>query len=206
MLSSVSYVCLGVCAGMWVIIRGIYLGVLVWSFISVLLFQRSGPFDLFLTFQGVCVVFLLIFCRCFQLYYVVGSSGCGSPGIQCFTIPCKFSSGCCVCQQSTQYFLQVFFFLQQIEVLGTRTWLDSFSPFSVSLCYLFASFNDRGEDNIAWFHQLGSERSPSDHPLVKITLAGAQRLLAHQTTKKEPITVSVRAVSCLQGGLNGLFV
>ena len=28
MLSSVSYVCLGVCAGMWVISKGIYLGVL----------------------------------------------------------------------------------------------------------------------------------------------------------------------------------
>ena len=36
MLSSLSYVCLGVCAGMWVISRGIYLGVLVLSFISVL--------------------------------------------------------------------------------------------------------------------------------------------------------------------------
>ena len=47
MLSSVSYVCLGVCAGMWVISRGINLGVLVLSFISVLLFQRSGYFDLF---------------------------------------------------------------------------------------------------------------------------------------------------------------
>ena len=44
--------------------------------------------------------------------------------------------------------------------------------------------------SIAWFHQLGGEPSPSDHPLVKSTLAGAQRLLAHQTTKKEPITVS----------------
>ena len=43
---------------------------------------------------------------------------------------------------------------------------------------------------IAWFHQLGGEPFPSDHPLVKSTLAGAQRLLAHQTTKKEPITVS----------------
>ena len=44
MLSSVSYVCLGmcVCAGMSVISGGIYLGVLVLSFISVLLFQRSG--------------------------------------------------------------------------------------------------------------------------------------------------------------------
>ena len=49
MLSSVSYVCLGVCAGMWVILisRGIYLGVLVLSFISVLLFQRSGHFFTF---------------------------------------------------------------------------------------------------------------------------------------------------------------
>ena len=55
MLSSVSYVCLGVCAGMWVISRGIYLGVLVFSFISVLLFQRSGHFCLFLTFYCVCV-------------------------------------------------------------------------------------------------------------------------------------------------------
>ena len=38
MLSSVSYVSLGVCVGIWVISRGIYLGVLVLSFISVLLF------------------------------------------------------------------------------------------------------------------------------------------------------------------------
>ena len=46
--------------------------------------------------------------------------------------------------------------------------------------------------SIAWFHQLGGEPSPSDHPLVKSTFAGAQRLLDHQTTncKKEPITVS----------------
>ena len=50
MPSLVSYVCIGVCAGMWVISGGIYLSVLILSFISVLLFQRSGPFDLFLTF------------------------------------------------------------------------------------------------------------------------------------------------------------
>ena len=42
MFSSVSYVCLGMCAGMWVVSGGIYLGVLVLSFISVLLFQRLG--------------------------------------------------------------------------------------------------------------------------------------------------------------------
>ena len=40
----------------------------------------------------------------------------------------------------TQYLVQVFFFPQQTEVLGTRTWLDSFSRFSVSLRYLSASF------------------------------------------------------------------
>ena len=28
----------------------------------------------------VCVLFLLLFRRCFQLHYAVGSSGCGSPG------------------------------------------------------------------------------------------------------------------------------
>ena len=42
MLSSVSYPCLGVSAGMWVISRVLNSGVLVLSFISVLLFKRSG--------------------------------------------------------------------------------------------------------------------------------------------------------------------
>ena len=41
MLSSVSYVCLDMCAGMWVISRGIYLALPVLFFISVLLFQRG---------------------------------------------------------------------------------------------------------------------------------------------------------------------
>ena len=40
--------------------------------------------------------------------------------------------------------------------------------------------------SITWFHQLGGEPSPSDHPLVRRT----QSFLAHQTLKKEPITVS----------------
>jgi len=44
--------------------------------------------------------------------------------------------------------------------------------------------------SISWFHQLGGAPSSSDHPLVKSTLAGTQCFLAHQTTKKESITVS----------------
>ena len=43
---------------------------------------------------------------------------------------------------------------------------------------------------IALVHHLAGERSPSEHPLVKDVLAGAQRLLAHCTSKKEPITVA----------------
>ena len=43
---------------------------------------------------------------------------------------------------------------------------------------------------IAWVHHLAGEQSPSEHPLVKDVLAGAQRLLAHHTSKKEPITVA----------------
>ena len=41
MLSSVSCVCLGMCPGMWIVSIGIYLGVQVWSFILILLSQRS---------------------------------------------------------------------------------------------------------------------------------------------------------------------
>ena len=43
---------------------------------------------------------------------------------------------------------------------------------------------------IAWVHHLAGERSPSEHLLVKDVLAGAQGLLAHHTSKKEPITVA----------------
>ena len=42
----------------------------------------------------------------------------------------------------------------------------------------------------AWVHHLAGERSPSEHPLVKDVLAGARRLLAHHTSKNDPITVA----------------
>ena len=41
MLSLVSYVCLGMCPGMWVVNVGIYLGMQLRTFISVLLSQHS---------------------------------------------------------------------------------------------------------------------------------------------------------------------
>ena len=44
---------------------------------------------------------------------------------------------------------------------------------------------------ISWAHQLAVVEDPADHPLVKQTLAGARRILAHKTTKKEPITPEI---------------
>ena len=103
MLSSVSYVCLGMCAGLWVISGGINLGLLVLSFISILLFQRSGHFCLFLTFYYMCVCMFSAFILqmfsallCGRIFGLRFSRYLGNP--------CKFSSGCCVGQQSTQYF------------------------------------------------------------------------------------------------------
>ena len=44
-------------------------------------------------------------------------------------------------------------------------------------------------NSLAWIHHIAGEQSPTDHPLVKAVLAGAQRLLAHQKSKREPIAV-----------------
>ena len=131
MLSSVSYVCLGVCAGMWVISRGYIFGRAGFVFHLGLAVPAFGSFLFVFDFLGgVCVLFAYIL-QMFSALVCGWIFGLRFPGIQCFTIPYKFSSGCCVGWQSTQYFLQVFFFLQQMEVLGTRTWIDSFpaSPF-----------------------------------------------------------------------------
>ena len=61
--------------------------------------------------------------------------------------------------------------------------------------------------SIAWFHQLGGEPSPTEHPFVKSILAGAQRLLAHHTSKKEPITVSQleQLVACKADSMASLY-
>ena len=61
--------------------------------------------------------------------------------------------------------------------------------------------------SIAWFHPLGGEPFPSGHPLVKSILPGAQRFLAHQTAKKEPITVSQleQLVACKADSMASLY-
>ena len=56
-------------------------------------------------------------------------------------------------------------------------------------------------------HQLGGEPSPTDHLLVKSILSSAQRLLAHRTSKKEPITVSQleQLVACKADVMTSLY-
>lgn len=95
--------------------------------------------------------------------------------------------------------------LTEMEVLGLRTWLDSFSCISVSLCYLFASFNEWGKTasplesaghNIAWLDQLGGEYS-----CWCAAFAGPSHI-----KERAHHSLSVKTVSCLQGALDGLFV
>ena len=49
---------------------------------------------------------------------------------------------------------------------------------------------------ISWAHQLAVADDPTKHPLVQNTLAGAKRILAHSTAKKEPITVEMLGKLC----------
>jgi integrase len=41
---------------------------------------------------------------------------------------------------------------------------------------------------LSWVHRMATVEDITDHPIVVQVLAGAKRLLAHKTTKKEPIT------------------
>ena len=219
MLSSVSYVCLGMCAGMWVISGGIYLGLLDLSFISVLLFQRSGNFCLFLSFYYVCV------CVCSFCFYFadVFSSSMWS------ALRAAVSQGSGVLQSlasslpdvalasrapstSSKYFSSYMRWRSWAREHGLPGFPASPFHFAIYLCHLLteaktASPLESAAHSITWFHQLGGEPSPSDHPLVKSILAGAQRLLAHQTSKKEPITVSEleQLVACKADSMASLY-
>ena len=44
---------------------------------------------------------------------------------------------------------------------------------------------------ISWVHSLAIKEDPTEHALVKQVFAGAKRILAQHTSKKEPITVEI---------------
>ena len=142
--------------------------------------------------------FLLLFCRCFQLYCVVGSSGCSSPGIQCLQFLTSSLPDVALASRapstSSKYFSSYNRWRSWAREHGLTVFPASPFHFAIYLRHLMteaktASPLESAVHSIAWFHQLGGEPSPSDHPLVKSTLADVQRLLAHQTTKKEPISL-----------------
>ena len=212
MLSSVSYVCLGVCAGMWVIRGDIYLGLLV------LFSSRSRCSSVRVIF--VCLRLFIgvwcVFCRCFQLYYVVGSLGCGSQGSGALhslaSSPPDVALASRAPSTSSKYFSSYNRWTSWARVHGLTVFPASPFHLAIYLRHLMteattASPLESAVHSIAWFHHLGGEPSPSDHPLAKSILAGAQRLLAHETTKKEPITVSQleQLVACKADSMASLY-
>ena len=52
---------------------------------------------------------------------------------------------------------------------------------------------DEAVNSLSWAHTVAvfEDLWPTDHPLVRHVLAGAKRILAHKTTKKEPITAEI---------------
>lgn len=95
---------------------------------------------------------------------------------------------------SSKYFSSYTRWRSWARAYGLTVFPASPFHFAIYLRYLMieaktASPLESAVHSIAWFHLLGGEPSPSDHPSVKSTLAGAQRLLAHKANKKEPITV-----------------
>ena len=78
--------------------------------------------------------------------------------------------------------------------------IDSFpvKPFQLVLYLAFLTQSaktsapiEEAVHSLSWAHQLAVVEDPTDHPLVKQVLAGSKRILAHKTTKKEPITPEV---------------
>ena len=85
--------------------------------------------------------------------------------------------------------------LQPSALRPTPAFPASPYPFALYLRHLKADAKTASSvgsavHGIAWVHYLAGEQSPSEDPLVKDVLAGAQRRLAYHTSKKEPITVS----------------
>ena len=44
---------------------------------------------------------------------------------------------------------------------------------------------------LSWVHQVAVVEDPTDHPLVKQIVAGAEWILAHRGAKKEPMTAEI---------------
>ena len=79
---------------------------------------------------------------------------------------------------------------------ATKPGIEAFpaKPFQFALYLAFLTQSaktsapvEEAVNYISWAHQLAVIKDPADHPLVRQILAGAKRILAHKTMKKEPI-------------------
>ena len=86
---------------------------------------------------------------------------------------------------------------------GLTAFPVSMYHFAIYLRYLMAEAKTVSPPESA----VHSEPSPTERPFVKSILAGAQRMLAHHTSKKEPITVSQleQLVACKADSMASLY-
>ena len=200
MLSSLSlFVCL--CVGMWGILAGVYiLAVKEWVFHLGLAFLRSCFVLLYHIFLLLCLSL------CFLLFVDVFQSAMWS-NLQA-AVPRDFLELRSLADSlpdvalagrapstATKYSATYARWKRWARAQGLPAFPASPYHFVLYLRHLIeeaktAAPIESAVHAISWVHHLAGERSPSEHPLVKDVLAGAQRLLAHHTSKKEPITVA----------------
>ena len=84
--------------------------------------------------------------------------------------------------------------------MGYKSGIDAFpgKPFQLALYLAFLTQSSKTSvpveeavNSISWAHQLAVVEGPADHPFIKQLLAGAKRILAHKTAKKELITPEI---------------
>ena len=128
-----------------------------------------------------------------------GSSGCGSPGSGVLQSLASSLPDVALASRapstSSKYFSSYNRWRSWAREHGLTVFPASPFHFAIYLRHLMteaktASPVESTVHSIALFPLLGGEPSLSEHPFVKSFLAGEERLLVHQITKKEPITVS----------------
>ena len=84
--------------------------------------------------------------------------------------------------------------------MGYKSGIDTFpaKPFQFALYLAFLTQSSKTSapveeavNSISWAHQLVVVEDPADHSFTMQLLAGAKCILAHKTTKKEPITPEI---------------
>ena len=90
----------------------------------------------------MCVFFLPSFADVFNSTMWLPLRAAGLQGSRVLHYLASFLSDVALASRAPRILHPSISLLTEMEVLGLRTWLDSFSCISISLCYLFVSFNE----------------------------------------------------------------